>query len=172
MDASRVGTEKDLPPIRTLAQWIVSAAKDQPYKHLLHYADLRDILQCDPQGRRGRSAILRAQRVLLDDHNKYLACVTGKGYEIAHPSEHADYVQRLRRAGIRKVTKAHRVSVRVDISGLSADELRTLTVQQTKTGAMLGYMRRIESRRKLTTVRQEIASFKAKDIAKAITGVK
>lgn len=161
-----------MPPLRTLAQWVVSAAKDKPYRHLLSYADLAEILQVDPQGHRGRSAILKAQRILLDDHNKYLANVAGKGYEIAHPSEHARHVKSLRRQGIRKMTKSHRVSVRVDITGLSAEEVKTLTMEQTKTGASLSYSRCIESKRKIETVRKEMTKLSPRSIAKAITGAK
>lgn len=172
MEATKVGTAQNLPPIRTLAQWVVAAAKDKPYKELLSYPELWDILQVDPQEHRGRSAILKAQRILLDDHNKYLACVNGKGYEIAHPNEHAHHVKTLRRQSIRKMTKAHRVSVRVDIGGLNTDELKTLTMEQTKTGVSLAFIRRIESKRKIETVKKEAAAMSPKVVAKAITGMK
>jgi len=170
MEATRIGTARDLPPVSTLAKWVVSAAKDQPHGHLLAYADLASLLQVDPQARRGRSAILRAQRILLDEYNKYLSCVTGKGYEIAHPRDHADHVKRIRKAGTRKYAKAHRVSVHVDISGLNAEELKELTVQQTKTGAVFSFSRRIESKRKLDTVRKEMEAMTPRSIAKALTG--
>lgn len=169
---TKIGTAATMPPLRTLAQWVVSAAKDKPYRNLLSYAELADILQVDPQGHRGRSAILKAQRMLLDDYNKYLANVAGKGYEIAHPSEHARHVKSLRRQGIRKVTKSHRVGVRVDYSPLTAEELRLLIVEQTKTGTDLSYMRRIESKRKIETVRKEMTKLSPRSIAKAITGAK
>jgi hypothetical protein len=169
MEATRIGTARDLPPVSTLAKWVVSAAKDQPYKHLFLYPDLATLLQVDPQGRRGRSAILRAQRTLLDEYNKYLACVVGKGYEIANPSEHADHVQRIRKASLRKLRKAHRVSVHVDIAGLTAEELKSLTMQQTKTGAMLSWSLRIESKRKLATVQKEMQAMTPRSIAKALT---
>lgn len=170
MEATRVGTARDLPPIKTLTNWVVAAAKDQPYKHMLSYPDLEELLQCDPQDRRGRTAILKAQRILLDEYNKYLACVTGKGYEIANPNEHADYTKGLRKQSLRKLTKAHRVAVHVDITGLNAEELKSLTLQQTKTGAMLSFARRIESKRKIDTVRKEAQAMSPKAIAKALTG--
>jgi hypothetical protein len=170
MEATKVGTATDLPPIATLANWVVAAAKDKPYKYLFTYGALVDLLQVDPQGRRGRTAILKAQRILLDDYNKYLACVTSKGYEIASPNEHAGHVKRLRKTSIRKMVKARRVGIRVDISGLTTEELKSLTFEQIRTGAMLSFCTRVESKRKIETLQKELKMMSPKAIAKALTG--
>lgn len=172
MDPDKIGTSTDLPPLKTLAGWILSAARDHldDYGYLFSYGELWDILGVDPQEHRGRSAVLKAQRLLLDEHNRYLANVPGKGYEIARPDDFPAHVKALRKASIRKMRKAHRVAVHSEPSKMSPGVLAVFTLEQVKTGVQLSAMIRIESKRKIETVKKQMEEMTPRKIAKAITG--
>jgi hypothetical protein len=139
------------PSAADMARKLLRNLRGQPIGTKWTYSDLFRILDRDPQSDwRARSAILKARRELLREENKYLGNVRRVGYEIIQPSEHTLVASHYRRSSVRKLAKAFEVTVRVDLSGLSAKQLEALTVEQARAGVLLSFARRVGRRRQLS----------------------
>src|SRR5262245_15716543 len=97
------------------------------------YNELSSILGENPQGR-GRSAILTVRDWLLARDDKLLLCRSGQGYYIAPPNQHLDFSRSQEEAADKKITRALKASVHVDMSQLTESERQGLIEQQLRTG--------------------------------------
>lgn len=168
MDTKRIGGPGELPPIATLAKWVVTRAAPLPYGTLLDYATLSEIVALPAQGRRGRAAILKAQTMLLKEHNKFLRCVIGKGYEICNPDEVPESLKSYRRASLRRLRKAQLVGAHTVLADVKDEKNRTaLIIEQTKAGILVSMALRVGAKRKLETLRSVLLPT-GKQLAKAI----
>lgn len=85
------------------------------------------LLGYDPQpAGASRTPIHTASRRLLKDHDRTLLSVRGKGYKVAHASEHEGIARQKQRSGRRQIRRAHTVATHVDRNALTVDQRTSL----------------------------------------------
>jgi len=112
------------PRISALAQLIVNAVAHYEYGTLIDYAEFKKIIFENPQGTRGRAAILQAKTRLLREHSKLLVNEKTTGYRIAHPKDHVGEAQRMESHGRRRYRKSLDIVVHAEEAKLTPEERR------------------------------------------------
>jgi hypothetical protein len=117
------------PRISVLADRVYEALSQRQHGTLVTYHEFRLMLFEDPQGKRCRSAILRAGKRLLREQQKLLVNVRGKGYQLAMPNEHSAESKRVQQHGRRRYRRALEIVVNAEMEKLSPQERQQVDEQ-------------------------------------------
>lgn len=143
-----------LPTMKEMATRAFEHLQPLPHGAIVSYETLTHICQADATMLRTRTAILRAGRRLLHEHNKLLVNVKGRGYQVAAPSEHVGEAKRQTKAALRRHRRALSIVVHVEINGLLPEQLNDVLAAQTKNALLLGMTRNINRVRTLPAKQQ------------------
>ena len=156
MSGELLAQAREFPTVKEMSEWIFDALRDRSHGETIKYGELSAVLTVDAQGTRGRHAVLRAARRLLEERSKLLVNVRGVGYEIVQPNEHAAQSKRLQGAARRRLVRAVACATHVLWENLTAEERSQVLAQQLKAGLSLAFDRRI-SRTKALPPREQVA---------------
>lgn len=131
------------PRVSVLAQAVHRALSEMPHGTVVTYDEFRKILFEDPQGRRGRAAILKAAKLLLVDA-KHLVNVRSIGYQIAYPNEHASQSNRQVTFGLRRYRKALAIVANTEIAKLTPQERQQVEEQTNRVRIHLALSVRVQ----------------------------
>lgn len=116
-------------PIGPRARWreIYDNAAALPPGAILTYTDIETLIGYDVSAPgAARSPIYRANRALLTEHSRMLVAVPGKGYRVAHATEHEHQAKGQQRKARRRLSTAVTVAVNVDRNQLTAAQQKSL----------------------------------------------
>lgn len=131
------------PPVKSLAQMIVTVVAPYDFGTFITYADLKKIIFENPQGPRGRNAIVQAKRRLLHEHNKLLVNERDKGYRIVLPADHLRESKRLDARAEGRRRRALDVLLHAEEAKLTAEERRQNQEQARRYQLLLAMRRNI-----------------------------
>lgn len=137
------------PTMREMTERALQALIAVDFGGHITYETLTTICRADAQATRTRSAILRAGKRLLRDHNKLIRNVRTLGYEIAKPEQHADEAERLRGFARRRLRRALASVTFVKFEGLTEAQIGRLLTEQTRNAILLGAERKLSRRKEL-----------------------
>lgn len=115
----------------------VSVLAERVYRHvltledgaLMSYTALRQLLFENPQGRRGRAAILQARNRLLREDQRLLVNVRDKGYQVVPPNAHLNESRRVDTLARRRHRWALRIVLNTELSKLTPQERQQVDEQ-------------------------------------------
>lgn len=125
------------PSVSAMAACLCRHVEPLDYGTLLTYQDIRKVIFENPQGRRGRAAVLSARTKLLKEHQKLLVNVRDKGYQIALPNEHVTESKRVESLARRRKRWALAITVNTEMAKLTPAERQQIDEQANRLRLLL-----------------------------------
>src|SRR5262245_30906596 len=132
-----------------MTSWAYDFLRPLPYGTQLSYKDLSTVITIPADSHRGRAAILRAGRQLLQDERKLLVNVRSTGYQIAQPNEHVAQAKRYRAGARRRLRRAWAAVVYLETEGLTPKELTDALAEQVRAGLTLAMEKQLSRTKQL-----------------------
>src|SRR5262245_26575192 len=135
---------KKFPTIAEMQGKALALLLEQTDLVIVGYAQWTEVLGLNPaEDRRARTAVLKAGRVLLHEHNRRLVNVRTEGYQIVKPSDHVGVSQGEQRRSRRWLRRALATVTHVALDKLTPQEVARVMIEQSRTALAYGMLVKI-----------------------------